>query len=154
LQDEFDAALNTVLVDTFRLILKVEEQMLKSAGRMNLSINEIHLIEAVGKQKEGRTISELAVEIGITLPSVTVAINRLMKKDYVQKTKREGDGRMVYVTLTRAGEKINHVHRYFHKQMIRDIAHELSPDEQLVFLKGMNRINQFFERKSSHMEAK
>lgn len=152
--DEFDTALNMVLVDTFRLILKAEEQMLKSAGRMNLSISEVHLIEAVGKQKEGRTISDIAEDLDITLPSVTIAINRLLKKEYVEKTKRDGDGRMVFVTLTEAGQKINRVHQYFHKQMIRDISHELSHDEKLIFIKGMNRINCFFEQKSSSMEEK
>jgi len=154
LPDGFDTELNTVLVDTFRLISKVEEQMLRSSGKMNLSISEVHLIEAVGKDKEGRTISEIADGLGITLPSVTIAINRLLKKGYVQKTKKEGDGRMVFVTLTEAGKKINRVHKYFHRQMIREISRELSQDEKLIFLKGVERINGFFKQKTAEMEGK
>lgn len=47
-----------------------------------MSISELHLVEAVGKcGGEGRTISGIAKELDITLPSVTVAINKLMKKD-------------------------------------------------------------------------
>ena len=46
-----------------------------------MSISELHLVEAVGKcGGEGRTISGIAKELDITLPSVTVAINKLMKK--------------------------------------------------------------------------
>mgnify|MGYP000984432289 CR=1 FL=1 len=47
--DKFDAELNTVLVDTFKSILKVEEISLKNKGLKDLSISEMHLLEEVGK---------------------------------------------------------------------------------------------------------
>ncbi len=81
----FEKELNEILVDTFRTILKVEEATLKGTGRIDLSISEMHLLETVGKYKEeGATISDIAQELGITLPSVTVAINKLARKGYVQ----------------------------------------------------------------------
>ena len=46
--EDFSYRLNDLLVDTFRSILKVEEQMLQKHLTLNLSINEMHLIESVG----------------------------------------------------------------------------------------------------------
>ena len=82
----FEEQLNEVIVDTYRSILRVEENILKRSDQTDLSISEIHILEAVGKGKDRRrTISELAEVLNITLPSVTVAINKLMKKGYVEK---------------------------------------------------------------------
>ena len=83
----FEEQLNEVIVDTYRSILRVEENILKRSDQTDLSISEIHMLEAVGKGKDRRrTISELAEVLNITLPSVTVAINKLMKKGYVERS--------------------------------------------------------------------
>ena len=111
----FEEQLNEVIVDTYRSILRVEENILKRSDQTDLSISEIHMLEAVGKGKDRRrTISELAEVLNITLPSVTVAINKLMKKGYVEKVRGEEDGRIVYVSLTRQGRRIDSAHRYIH----------------------------------------
>ena len=118
----FEEQLNEVIVDTYRSILRVEENILKRSDQTDLSISEIHMLEAVGKGKDRRrTISELAEVLNITLPSVTVAINKLMKKGYVEKVRGEEDGRIVYVSLTRQGRRIDSAHRYFHESMVRSI---------------------------------
>lgn len=118
----FEEQLNEVIVDTYRSILRVEENILKRSDQTDLSISEIHMLEAVGKGEDRRrTISELAEVLNITLPSVTVAINKLMKKGYVEKVRGEEDGRIVYVSLTRQGRRIDSAHRYFHESMVRSI---------------------------------
>ena len=45
----FEEQLNAVIVDTYRSILKVEETILKRSDKIDLTINEMHLIESVGK---------------------------------------------------------------------------------------------------------
>lgn len=98
--------LNDLIVDAYRSILKVEETILKRSDNIDLSINEMHMLEAVGKGKnKPKTISEIAEDLGITLPSVTVAINKLVKKGYVEKLRGEEDARIVYVTLTNRGRR-------------------------------------------------
>lgn len=150
--DSFEKELNDILVDTFRSILKVEEDTLRST-RVNLSISELHLLEAVGKNREeGRTISDIAQELDVTLPSVTVAINKLLKKGYVQKVKSAGDGRMVLVTLTKLGRKMDNVHRHFHEQMVRKVSAGLSEEEKRVLTRGIVKLDEFFKKKSTEME--
>jgi MarR family transcriptional regulator len=149
MMNEFDNELNKMLVDTFRSILKIEEISLQDKGLQDLSISEMHLLEAVGKNKEeGRTVSDIAEELKITPPSVTNAINKLEKKGYVQKNRSKKDGRVVYITLTRLGKKMDSVHKYFHEQMIRSINKELNAKEKEIFLKGLKGINDYFNSKT------
>ncbi len=151
--ESFSEELNRMLVDTFRSILKVEEQLIKSTNNFNLSINELHLIEAVGKNTEkGRTISDIAEDMEITLPSVTVAINKLLAKGYVKKERCTNDGRVVYVTLTEQGQRINAVHQYFHIRMVRAVTKDLSEDEKTVMLNGIVKLDRFFKNKLDHTE--
>lgn len=143
--DDFGEKLNNLLVETFRDILKIEEKMLKSRD-MNLSISEIHVIEAVGKgEKIPKTISELAEDLDVTIPSVTNAIKKLEANGYVEKRKSANDGRSVFVSLTRLGEKVDNVHKYFHKKMIMSLSKELSEQDKLSLVHAVERLDKFFK---------
>ena len=142
----FEEQLNEVIVDTYRSILRVEENILKRSDQTDLSISEIHMLEAVGKGKDRRrTISELAEVLNITLPSVTVAINKLMKKGYVEKVRGEEDGRIVYVSLTRRGRRIDSAHRYFHESMVRSIIRDMTESEMQALYKGVMKLDAFLK---------
>lgn len=146
--DRFAHKLNELLVDTYRQISKIEEQAIHQTGRTDLSISELHLLEAVGKDKEkGRTISDIAQSQGITLPSVTAAVNKLVKKGYVEKVKALHDGRVVYVKLTRLGRKMDAGHRYFHENMVRNVSLEMSEEEREALVRGIDKLNRFLGRK-------
>lgn len=142
----FEEQLNEVIVDTYRSILRVEENILKRSDQTDLSISEIHMLEAVGKGKDRRrTISELAEVLNITLPSVTVAINKLMKKGYVEKVRGEEDARIVYVSLTRQGRRIDSAHRYFHESMVRSIIRDMTESEVQALYKGVMKLDAFLK---------
>ena len=142
----FEEQLNEVIVDTYRSILRVEENILKRSDQTDLSISEIHMLEAVGKGKDRlMTISELAEVLNITLPSVTVAINKLMKKGYVEKVRGEEDGRIVYVSLTRQGRRIDSAHRYFHESMVRSIIRDMTESEMQALYKGVMKLDTFLK---------
>ncbi len=142
----FEEQLNEVIVDTYRSILRVEENILKRSEQTELCLSEIHMLEAVGKGKDRRrTISELAEVLNITLPSVTVAINKLMKKGYVEKVRGEEDGRIVYVSLTRQGRRIDSAHRYFHESMVRSIIRDMTESEMQALYKGVMKLDAFLK---------
>ena len=153
--DEFSQELNRLLVSTYRDVGKLEEGMLHSVSGMEVSIGELHLLEAIGENRErGMLVCELAQRMELTPPTVTVAINKLMYKGYVQKTKSTLDKRSVIVTLTRTGKKINAAHRYFHEQMVRNIEKLLSPEEREGMLRGMQSLNTFFKTALADLERK
>ena len=153
--DAFNRELNRLLVMAYRKINKLEEGILHSVSGMDLSIGEMHLLEAVGENKdEGMPLFELAQRMELSPPTVTVAVNKLFKKGFVVKSKSETDKRSVIVKLSRIGRKMNAAHRYFHEQMVRDIDKLLSPAERDGMLRGMEQLNRFFQDALDDMEQK
>lgn len=145
--DSFNKELNDILVDTFKTITKIEEISIKRAGH-DLSVSEVHILEAAAEdQGQGRTISDIAEDLRITLPSVTVAINKLVKKGYVSKVRDENDGRRVYVFLTDKGMQMDRVHRFFHKKLVSNIASGLTESEKESLYAAMQKMNGFFEKR-------
>lgn len=147
--DEFSSELDVLLVGVYRSVMKLEELILRSVeDQIDLSISELHMLDAISKGGDrGLTISDIAQKLEITLPSVTVAINKMVKKGYVQKLRSQKDGRVIHVVLTRQGKRINMAHRYFHEQMVRSVAEMIDDDEKKVLLNGMRNLNHFFNRK-------
>lgn len=81
--NDFEFHLNNLLVDTFRTILKVEEKMIQRSDSIALSVSEVHLIEAAYTEgNSGKTISDISQTLGITLPSVTISVNKLVKRAF------------------------------------------------------------------------
>lgn len=153
--DAFNQELNRLLVMAYRKIVMLEEDIINLISGMELSISEMHMLEAVGENKdEGIPLFELAQTLGLSAPTVTVAINKLLKKGYVEKSKSETDKRSVIVKLTRMGRKMNAAHRYFHEQMVRDIDKLLLPPEREGLLRGIVALNRFFDDAFKEVEAK
>ncbi len=137
--------LNTLFTDTFNAIMQVEAKNLKTVGQGDLSIAEFHTLECIGNGEDNRrTVGEIAEALGVTVPTVTVCVNKLVKKGYVTKTKSERDARVAIVELTPAGQKMNRLHRFFHEQMVLSIRHEFSDEEMEYLLRCIRKLNTFF----------
>ena len=139
--------LNKLFTETYNNIGKYEESTLKNSASDNLSLGEYHMIECIGSvdSENGRTIGDIAQCMNVTLPSVTVAINKLEKKGYVTKNKSASDGRVVYIKLTRQGKKMDAAHRYFHKNMVRVVGNQFNDEELEILIKCMGVINDIFK---------
>lgn len=136
--------LNELLVDTFNEILTIEQTALKSGKLNDLSVTEIHTIEAIGMYR-ARTMSEVAADLGITVGTLTTAINNLVKKGYVERQRDEKDRRVVKIILTRAGKLAYRVHEKFHSDMIKATIEGLSEDEEQVLARALGKLNDFFK---------
>jgi DNA-binding MarR family transcriptional regulator len=142
----FERKLNEMLVEVYHNILRVEEEFLRNNHRLNLSIREMHLIECVGMDKEnGKTISEIADYLKVAKPSATVAVSKLEKKGYLQKSGSEEDGRVVRVTLTREGRKVFLYHERYHANMISELKKEFTDEERDVLMRAIDKLNRFFD---------
>ena len=142
----FAAALNDLLVSTFNTILKLEEQTIKNMNGSDLSISELHMLEAIHREpQKGRTITDIAQDLSITLPTVTVAVGKLAQKGYVRKQKGREDGRTVHVLLTEAGRRAEVSHRFFHRQMVQAVTKDIPDAEREVLLKGLRNLKSFIQ---------
>lgn len=138
--------INELLVQLFNDVLLIEEQSLKSGILSNISITEIHTIEAIGMYSE-KTMSEVAQILKITVSTLTTAINKLIKKEYVERKRIEEDRRVVLVKLTKQGKLAFRLHQRFHREMIKNAIEGLSLQEEEILLSSLNKLNDFFKVK-------
>lgn len=151
--DAFAMALNDLLVNTFNSILRLEEESLRRLSDGKLSINEMHFLEAIARGGAGgRSITDIARELSITLPSVTAAVNKLARKGYVVKARDEEDKRMVNVRLSREGQRAEVAHRFFHRQMVHSVSKRHGDDQRKTLLEGLHNLHAFFRSQEHQLD--
>lgn len=138
--------INEILVQLFNDVLQIEEQSLKNGIFSDVSITEVHTIEVIGMYNE-RTMSEVAQKLKITVSTLTTAINKLIKKGYVERKRIAEDRRVVLVKLTEKGMLAYKLHQRFHKKMINNAIEGLSLEEEKILLSSLNKLNDFFKEK-------
>ncbi len=135
---------NEILVRLFNVVLKLEEKALKESSAHNLSITEIHTLAAIGIGME-RTMGEAADLLQINISTLTTAINKLVKKGYVERFRISSDRRIVKIKLTKAGEDAVTEHEEFHRRMVEKSIGELSKDDIAAFVQALDNINDFLD---------
>lgn len=141
-----EKVINELLVEIFNDILQIEEKTLKQGHLSDLSVTEIHTIEAIGMY-ERRTMSEVAQDLKITVGTLTTAVNKLIKKGYVERKRIEEDRRVVLVELTKQGKLAYRVHEKFHNEMVKTTIEDLSEEEESVLVASLERLNEYFKKK-------
>lgn len=145
--------LNELLVEIFNDIMMIEQRALKEGRFNDLSITEIHTIEAIGMYTP-RSMSEVANDLQITVGTLTAAINNLVKKEYVQRKRIEEDRRIVQIQLTKKGKLAYRVHDQFHIDMIKATVQGIQDKEEKILVESLEKLNAFFKSKYSLKDGK
>lgn len=135
--------LNEVLVNLFRDVMDIEQKAIITEEFQDITNNDMHIIEAIG-MNEPKNMSTIAREISVTVGTLTIAMNSLVKKGYVLRERGKEDRRVVYISLTeRAGPLMFH-HARFHKAMIDSISDELTSEEMELLIKTLTKLDKWF----------
>lgn len=135
--------INEILVDLFNDILTIEQSALQSGSLNDISVTEIHTIEAIGMYVP-RSMSDVAYDLNITVGTLTTAINNLFKKGYVERSRIEEDRRVVLINLTKKGKLAYRIHKKFHSDMVKETIEGLDEEEERVLAKALGKLNEFF----------
>jgi DNA-binding MarR family transcriptional regulator len=137
--------LNEILVELFRNILNIEEKELKRMGCL-LSMTEMHTIEQIGLGKP-QSMSMVAKKLDITIGTLTTSINRLVKKEYVERNKNHQDRRIVEIKLTDKGKEAYLMHAKFHEGMVNGVMEDLKIQDDKPLIKALENLNKYFTKK-------
>lgn len=135
--------INDVLVNLFNEIMDIEERALITSEYKDVSVNDMHVIEAVGIGT-ARSMSTVAKSLSVTVGTLTIAMNHLVKKGYVERRRSEEDRRVVLVSLTEKGEKAYHHHRMFHEKMVMAVMKDLNRQETDALTEALLKLQDFF----------
>lgn len=140
---DITATLNEVLVRLFRDITAIEERAIKTGEYKELTVNDMHVIEAIDVQ-EPKNMTSVAKALSVTTGTLTISVNSLVKKGYVERIRSEEDRRVVLVSLTDKGRSAYACHAGFHRRMIQSVVEGLAVEEQEVLQGALLKLNRFF----------
>ena len=149
MSERYEREINTFLVEVFHDILKTEE-LCTTADCPDLSLRELHLIEAVCQAVDAgqdNRPSAIAAAQRVTAGTLTTVVNQLEKKGYLRRARDDSDKRSIRLLPTERGREAVRRHAAFHREMVAEILRLLTPEEAAVLLRSLRGIAAFFRER-------
>ena len=127
-----------------RDILDLEEKALITPEYKDISVNDMHIMDAIGIQ-EKKNMSSVARELSVTVGTLTIAMNNLVKKGYVQRVRSQEDRRVVLVSLSEKGQKAYYHHKNFHQKMVLAVLKDLNVQETEALTQALGKLQKFIK---------
>lgn len=141
-----DKTLNDILVKLFNDLMEIEEKCLITGEFLNISNNDMHVIEAIGIE-EAKSMSQVAKMMNVTTGTLTKTIDGLVEKKYVERNRNDKDKRVVRISLTEIGIRAYEHHGRFHQNMINDIKENLNEEETKILIETLGKLVNYFQMK-------
>ena len=135
--------LNEVLVSLFRDVNDIEQKAIITSEFGDLTNNDMHVIDVIGIDRP-KNMSSIARELSVTVGTLTISVNSLVKKGYVVRNRSSEDRRVVFISLSEKGVKAYYHHKKFHEQMIDIVVEELTEEELEALVKALTKLNNWF----------
>jgi DNA-binding MarR family transcriptional regulator len=148
---DYKQVVNELLVDIFNDILKVEHKAIESFTDNALTMSEMHILEAIGNSPD-QQMSDIAKKLRITLPTLTVSVQRLEEKGFITRRRFGADRRKVAVELTERGRQAFESHAEFHMKMMDALFMGLNVDKMPVLMDSMALLRDFFKKQADAMD--
>ena len=138
-----EETLNELLVKLFKDILEIEAKSLITEEFKDITYNDMHIIEAVGVD-EPRNMKTVAKLMSVTTGTLTKAMDALCDKGYVVRERSTKDKRVIKLRLTDKGKSAYYHHEQFHRQMIKNIASEMTEQETEILIYALAKLVDYF----------
>ena len=137
-------SMNEFLVGIFKDIMDIEEKAIITSEFKDITNNDMHIIEAIGIS-EPKNMSTVAKSLSVTIGTLTIAMNSLVKKGYVERVRSQEDRRVVLLSLSEKGRKAYEHHKIFHNNMIQATVGKLTEEEKNTLAKALVNLKGYFE---------
>lgn len=136
--------INQALVRVYNGILWVEEHELRKSMFRDLTIKEMHAIDAITMYNH-QTVSQVAQKLHVSPGTMTATADRLVKKGYVERYRDEEDRRVIRIGLTHKGRVLFRAHRAFHNMMVKGFLKDMNDEELKVVRKALRNLEDFLD---------
>ncbi|MCX8131676.1 MAG: MarR family transcriptional regulator [Clostridia bacterium] len=105
----------------------------------DMSMKQIYYIDIINQL--GRpTFSELTKALGLSKPSITAIVEKLVNAGYVRKEKSPEDKRSFYISLTEKGRRVCKMHDEMHERIIGSFRLYINDTEFIQLMSILNKI--------------
>lgn len=141
--DEYQE-INESLIRIYNGILWIEEKKLRESTFNDLTIKEMHAIDAISMY-DHQTSSQVAKKLHLSPGTMTATANRFIAKGYAERFHDEEDRRIIRLGLTHKGRVLYRAHRAFHNMMVKSFLKDMDENEQKVIHKALRNLEDFVE---------
>jgi len=118
---------------------RMEEEAKEQFNFNELTITQMHYLEMIS-DLENPNLTELAIAMKLTKPTVTVLVDRLLEKELIYKVQSDADRRSTHLHLTERGKLINQMHEYAHRLMAEEIGKKIDAKEEIQLIQLLEKI--------------
>lgn len=122
-----------------RALRSVENRLRQQVEDHGLSMTEFAVLEVL-QTKGALPIGEIGERILLTSGSMTYVLDKLQKRDLIERQPSEEDRRVLYADLTPKGRRKIETVFPEHAALIGDLASCLSPEEQRTAAELLKRL--------------
>lgn len=134
--------INEALIKIYNGILWVEEKELCKSIFSDLTIKELHAVDAISMY-DHQTVSQVAKKLHLTPGTMTAMTDRLIKKGYVERKRDKADRRIIRLYLTNKGRVLYRAHRAFHNMMVKSFLKGMDAEELSIVNKAIHNLEDF-----------
>ncbi len=132
------------LTRLFDSIIHKQEKAVLSPEFKDISGNDMRILAVIGTEK-ARSMSAVAKDLRVTVGTLTIAINSLVKKGYVKRVRSESDRRVVLISLLAKGRQAAQHYRDFHEDMVQAALTDLNEAQGEALVTALANLDAFFE---------
>lgn len=139
--------INKALIKIYRGILWVEEKELCKSTFSDLTIKELHAIDAISMYNH-QTVSQVAQNLHLTPGTMTAMTDRLIHKGYVERKRDDTDRRVIRLYLTNKGRVLYRAHRAYHNMMVKSFLKGMDDEELKIVKHAIGNLEDFLDEHS------
>ena len=88
-------------------------------------------------EREPLTLLDLARHMGVTSSTMSLHVERLVRRGYVSRLRANEDGRRLRLLLTRAGVRLREAKSVLDPDRVRALVARLTPEEREAGIRGL-----------------
>ncbi|GEM44718.1 MarR family winged helix-turn-helix transcriptional regulator [Deinococcus cellulosilyticus] len=134
-----------VITGLVKLSQVLKSQAWKGATPQKLTPTQGNILRQLKAEPQGLTLSQLALQQGITLATTSDAVTMLVKKQLVKKIRHPLDGRQLQLTLTPLGEQEAEKTSEWTGFLMEAVG-TLEPAEQAILLQTLLKLIQVLQQ--------
>ena len=131
--------LTDIIARLSRMMGQEEEAAREQFNLTTLTLTQMHYMETIS-ELGNPSITELAANLNLSKPTVKVAVDKLIERNYVLKVQSDDDRRSAHIHLTEKGKLINQMHDYAHKRIAEFISSRLTGEEKECLARMLGKV--------------
>ena len=132
------------VLETVPLVMRTVRAEMRRHRAADLSVPQFRTLNFLNRQA-GASLSEVAEQIGLTLPSVSVLVEGLVERQLVSRTPCATDRRRITLTLTALGQSVLEAAHAATQAALAEKLAALSVEDRVIVAQAMQVLRSIFE---------